>query len=143
MVEATNYVYLAILICLQYLGLQHESYEIMIDFSKMEEVEQRAPVSFDFSKTEDNENEWMIISPDKKDKVPLTIVKDSVIVSYRDMTKITKFKEINFNSLLKQQDTVFNKKQEPVATILRKEKVVEMKILDDSFYKKITITVNK
>ena len=71
MVEATNYIYLALLICLQYLGLQHESYQITVDFTKIEDAEQRASVSLNFEKFDDKENQWIIISEDKKHKIPI------------------------------------------------------------------------
>lgn len=143
MVEATNYIYLALLICLQYLGLQHESYQITVDFTKIEDAEQRASVSLNFEKFDDKENQWMIISEDKKHKIPLTIVKDSITVSDREMTKITKFNEIDFERLKIQQDTIFNIRKKAVAMIIRKDKTIELNTLDNSFYNKITLKVNE
>ena len=143
MVEATNYIYLAILICLQYLGLQHESYQINIDFTKVEDFERQASVTLDFEKIKDNQNQWMIISPNKKHEIPMTVVMDSVTVTDRAMTKVTKFNEIDFERLKRQQDTIFNKRQKAVAILIRKDKTIELNTLDDSFYKKVTLKVNE
>ncbi len=101
MVEATNYVYLAILICLQYLGIQNEFYEVNIDFSTVEEFEQQAPVSVGLAKIEAKENDWLLISIDEKHKIPLTIVKESITYSESGLASVTKFHEINFDRLLK------------------------------------------
>ncbi|WP_117883970.1 hypothetical protein [Aureibaculum luteum] len=141
MVEATNYIYLALLICLQYLGLQYESYQVSIDFTKEEGLEQRAPAAFGFKKIEDKTNQWMVISPDQKHKIPLTIIKDSVTDFEGGKAKTANFSEINFNKLDKQKDTIFNKQNVAVATIIKNNKSIEFKILDNSFYEQITITI--
>ncbi|QCX37135.1 hypothetical protein FF125_01280 [Aureibaculum algae] len=143
MVEATNYIYLALLIGLQYLGLQHESYQVSIDFSKEEGFEQRAPVAFGFKKIENKTNQWMVISPDQKHKIPLTIVKNSVTDFEGGKAKTVNFSEINFDKLDKQKDTIYNKKKVAIATILKNNKSIEFKILDNSFYEQITMTITE
>jgi len=141
MVEATNYIYLAFLICLQYLGLQHDSYQVTIDFSKLKEFEQQASISVDFEKKMGNENQWTLISLDKKHEIPFTVVKDSVTDFERGTAGITKFKDIDFDRLSKQTDTIFNKKNKPLMVTLKNENAIVFKVLDSSLYKRITMKI--
>lgn len=143
MVEATNYVYLAILICLQYLGLQHESYQITVDFSKIEELEQRASVLVNLEKVKDKENEWVLIAPDKNQTISLRVLKDSITLFDKGRTNSTTFKEIDFERLTKQKDTIFNKKQKPVVTISKDDNSIVFKMIDNIFYEKVTMKINK
>ena len=143
MVEATNYAYLAILICLQYLGLQHESYEVTINFSKVESFEKQAPASLILSKFEDQENEWIITSKDIKQKISMSVVKDSVTVFDQRIKAVsTNFDNIDFDRFTKQQDTIFTKKQEAVAVITKNNKTIVFKMLDNTVYEQITMTAN-
>ncbi|MET2986680.1 hypothetical protein [Aureibaculum conchae] len=143
MVEATNYVYLAILICLQYLGLQHESYQITIDFSKEKEIEQRVPVLVDFEKLEDKQNRWILITRDKKHEIPVMVVKDSVTVFDNEKANSTKFEEIDFGRLAKQQDTVYNKKNKAVVVVSKSKNSIVFKMLDNTFYERVTMNINQ
>jgi len=142
MVEATNYVYLAILICLQYLGLQHESYQITIHLSKVNEIQQ-PKIEADLTKIEDKVNEWLISSPKENHKVSMTIVKDSITDIERGRSHITKFSEVNFNRLTKQKDTIFSNNNNPLMVISEGENAIVFKVLDNSVYNLIAMKANQ
>ncbi|MBJ2176189.1 hypothetical protein JBL43_18200 [Aureibaculum sp. A20] len=60
-----------------------------------------------------------------------------------EKAKTTNFSEINFDKLDKQKDTVYNKKKVAIATIIKNNKSIEFKILDNSFYEQITMTITE
>lgn len=143
MVEVTNYLYLTILICLQYLGLQQESFELTVSFPKTEGREQQMPVTVDLIKNEDIENQWLLISPDEKHKLPITVVKDSITFVENGTAQVNKFEDIDFERFNEQQDTIFDKYQKAVATITRKDSIVKFRLLDNRAYEQIIMRIKQ
>lgn len=140
MVEATNYFYLAILVCFQYFGLQHESYQVKIDYSKIENFEKFDAVTVNLIKN--GEINWLITTIDDNIKIPVTIAKTEITVAEMQEPKAIKFDGVDFERLTKQQDTLFNKKNKALMAISKKDGDIVFKTLEKSAYDKITFTIN-
>jgi|GEM_PF-6524669 len=137
MVAETNYIYLALLLAVHYLGLNQTSYDVTLKNSAA--TSQQTPsISVDFKKVIDKQNEWIITTnqPGDNQRVPMTIVKNKVTDFEKGGEHTFTFEQINFSKINQSTDTVFDKNNVAVATILnnKTKKVLRFKLLkSDSF----------
>ncbi|MDY7395976.1 hypothetical protein UMM65_12025 [Aureibaculum sp. 2210JD6-5] len=140
MVEDINYVFLALLISLQYLGFEPNFYQFSVDYTEIDGIQQPGVVA-NLIPLEDSENEWSISSGNNK--IDLKVTDDKIADLRNGKWHFTDFKEIDFNRFKKEKDTVFDMKKKALIAVSKHNDTLKFKMLENSAYKSIKIYTNK